>query len=370
MADRRCCCQEGCWVFSDDFNDPNSTDLGTSWYEDVGDWGISGFVLVEDYSTGTDGTANAVLVCTEQQPAAHAGQQYLSIQVQDPQPGDFYYLYLCAVSPTSSSGSVEVEFECTTSSSNWVVRCGGESQTYISVLPDVFGMVTLGACVDKVAGMMKASVNPSPEEDLWNDGVSPGVGRYSAIGHNNINHLNIFDNFSVGELISTDGTECNDCFCRCLEDAMPKRLTLTVTMATDRAECAGGYTCNMDWEWNSGVPQWRGSYTVVYGGNSQFFEWCLECTDSGDTDPANPGQNFSLHLCNATGCASTWPSGSTTVWEPLQGDDWTTCTPLRLVFGPMTVGFGDFTCWMCYPPGTPFPPDPDSAGEFYIEITL
>lgn len=345
-------------MFTDDFNVANTT-TPPSWYELTGDWGISGFTLVEDYSTGTDGTANAVIICTEQQPAAHAGEQYLQVKCI-PETGDFYYLYPCASSPTSISGALVVEFECTTAPSQWTVRVGSDTQSYTGVTADGFGYVTIGACVDEPSGMMKAWILQSAEQGLWAESVSPGTGRYSAFGHNNESHLNVFDDYVVGELRSTDGTECNDCFCRCLAIAMPKELTLTVTDATGRASCAGGYTCTLTWEWNSGTSRWKGNYTVVNGAYSQYFEWCLVCDTEGDTDPLNPGQNFSLSLCGLAACSSSWPSGSLTVFNPISG---TTCDPLRLVFGPMQVTNLDLACQLCSPPGT-------GDGEYYIEITL
>lgn len=332
----------------------------------MGNWGISGFTLVEDYLTGVDGTANSVIICTDQQPAHHAGEQYLMVKVLAPQTGDFYYLYPCAASATSIAGALVVEFECTSSPAQWTVRCGSETQSYTGVTPDGLGYVTLGACVDGASGQAKAWIVQSAEQGLWDDSVSPGTGRYSAIGHNNVGHLNVFDNYVVGELRDVNDDECNDCFCRCLDLAVDKTLTLTVVNATGRALCHGGYTCTLTWEWNSGTDRWKGTYTVVSGIYSQDFEWCLTCESFGDNDPLNPGQNFKLSLCSATGCAATWPDTHLTVWRPVTG---TTCSPLRLRFGPMTHEDTDLTCFLCYPPD-PFHFDAyDNTGEYYIEVT-
>jgi hypothetical protein len=47
------CCPCECWIFGDDFNRDQSTDLGANWNEVLGDWGIvvTGFEgeLVEKY---------------------------------------------------------------------------------------------------------------------------------------------------------------------------------------------------------------------------------------------------------------------------------------------------------------------------------
>lgn len=356
---RNCCCQDGCWFYHEDFFYPDTTTPPNFYEVPSSDWGVVGFNLIEDYSTGVDGTANARLVCTKQQPAAHAGEQYLSIDVS-PETGDVYYLYPCNTSNNSVGGGLEVVFECTTAPSQWTVTIGGDSVNYTGVTANPFGFVGLGACVDNPSGMAKAWVTQSAEQELWVEGATPGAGQYSALGHNNTGHLNVFDNYRVGELRSTDGTECNDCFCRCLAKAMPKELTLTVTDATGRASCAGAYSCTLTWEWNSGTSRWKGNYTVVNGAYSQYFEWCLVCDTEGDQDPLNPGQNFSLSLCGLAACSSSWPSGSLTVFNPISG---TTCDPLRLVFGPMQVTNLDLACQLCSPPGT-------GDGEYYIEITL
>jgi len=36
------CCCSGCWVFEDNFNRDQSTDIGGNWNEVEGDWGIIG----------------------------------------------------------------------------------------------------------------------------------------------------------------------------------------------------------------------------------------------------------------------------------------------------------------------------------------
>lgn len=360
------CCPCGCWFYYDDFNDADTTTPPNFYEVSPSDWGISGFTLVEDYSTGTDGTANAKIICTQEQPADHAGEQQLYVEVS-PETGDIYYLWLCNTSSTSVGGGVEVIFECTTAPSQWTVTIGTDSVNYTAVTANGLGFVGLGACVDADADMAKAWIIQSAEEGLWVEGATVGTGRYSAIGHNNIGHLNVFDNYRVAELRDSNGDTCDDCFCRCLGIAIPKELTLTVVDATGRASCAGGYTCTLTWEWNAGTSRWKGSYTVVNGASSQFFEWCLTCESAGDNDPSNPGQNFNLSLCSATGCASTWPSGSLTVWEPTSAS---TCAPLLLRFGPMTHDDSDLTCHLCYPPD-PLDLDPyDNSGEYYIEVTL
>lgn len=356
-----CCCISGCWYYYDDFNDPDTTTPPNFYEVPSSDWGIAGFTLVENYSTGTSGTANAQLICTKQQPAHHAGEQQLFVEVS-PETGDIYYLWLCNNSATSVTGGVEVIFECTSAPAQWTVSIGGDSVNYTAVTANGLGFVGLGACVDADTDMAKAWVIQSPEEGLWSEGVTVGAGRYSAIGHNNVSHLNVFDNYRVAELRDVDGNRCDDCFCRCLGDAMPKQLTATIVLTSGTAACGEGATGTMTWEWNSGQSRWRGDIVVVDGSSSHTFSWCLSCETANDNDPLNPGRNFALSLCSPDGCASAWPSGYLTVFRPTAASH---CQPdLLLRFGPMILPTIDTMCFMC--------PSllPGAGGEFYVDITL
>lgn len=354
------CCPCGCWEYNDDFNYANTT-TPPNFYEAQGDWGVSGFNLVEDYSTGVDGTLGAVIVCTAEQPSYSAGMQRLSVDVI-PEDGDVYYLWLCVPTDTSEAGGFEVKFECTTAPSQWTVSIGSESVSYTGVTATPLGFVKIGACVDNDSGMAKASIAQSAEEGLWVDTATPGSGRFSALGHDNDSHLNVFDNYIVGELRDAVGNECDDCFCRCLGDAMPKQLTATIVLTSGTAACGEGETGTLTWEWNAGTSRWKGDIVVTDGASSHTFSWCLTCESANDNDPLNPGKNFALSLCGPDGCASAWPSGYLTVFRPTAASR---CQPdLLLRFGPMVLPTIDTMCFMC--------PSllPGSGGEFYVDITL
>ena len=355
------CCPCGCWFYYDTFTIADTTTPPNFYEVSPSDWGISGFNLVEDYSTGTDGTANAKIICTQEQPSDHAGEQQLYVEVI-PEDGDIYYLWLCNTSSTSVTGGVEVIFECTTAPSQWTVTIGSDSVNYTGVTANGLGFVGLGACVDADADMAKAWIIQSAEEGLWSEGVTVGSGRFSAIGHNNIGHLNVFDNYRVAELRDMAGNSCDDCFCRCLGDAMPKQLTATIVLTDGTATCGEGATGTLTWEWNSGTSRWKGDIVVVDGADTHTFSWCLSCDALDYNDPENPGANFSLYLCGADGCASAWPSGYLTVFRPTSASH---CQPdLLLRFGPMILPTIDLSCFMC--------PSllPGAGGEFYVDITL
>ena len=45
-----------------------TTDVGSNWHEQVGDWGLLNDELVEKYDT-SEGTAGAIVICTKPVPA-------------------------------------------------------------------------------------------------------------------------------------------------------------------------------------------------------------------------------------------------------------------------------------------------------------
>lgn len=366
IGDRRCCCQAGCWYFPDDFQRPDSTDPGSDWYEEVGDWGVFGYNLVEDYSTLVDGTDSAKIVCTDQQPAYHAGEQYLSVWIYDVQDDDVFYLYPCATSPTSTAGTLEVKFTCTTAPSQWTVECGSETTYYTGVTATPAGYVQIGVCVDGNSGMAKAWVAQSSEQGLWDDSVSPGTGRYSGFGHDNVTHLNTFDTYRVGELRDRNDVECFPCFCHCRDHFLHKELTLTIVDATGRADCMDGKYGTMTWEWNSGADRWActlsGNNHPAPDGNGSTWDrtFYLYCAEEIITDAT--GDNFSLvhdpsgSCCGGGGesCVTSTPTAAT-------------CTEaaLSLTFGPFKWTYLDLACVTCYNPGV----NPPASGEYYVVIT-
>lgn len=366
IGDRRCCCTQGCWYFPDDFNRVDSTDPGSDWYEENGDWGILGFNLVENYSTGTSGTANAKIVCTDQQPAYHAGEQYISVWINNVQDGDVFFLYPCAASPTTVLGSLEVKFTCTSAPSTWTVECGAETFEYTDVTETAFGYVQIGACVDGNSGMAKAWVAQSSQSGLWSDSVTPGTGRYSGFGHDNTAHLNTFDIYRVGELRDVNDVECFPCFCHCRDHFLKKELTLTIVDATGRADCMDGKYVTMVWEWNGGLSRWAGTVSGTApappDGNGAAWErtFYLYCETENINDEV--GMNFVLTHVLPTYCCNLLGSEACDSSDPVTA----TCTQadLDLTFGPFGWTNFDLLCQTCYSPMSG-----PSSGQYYVVIT-
>lgn len=326
--------------------------------------------------------ATAIIICTSPQPAAHAGEQFINVEVWDWALDDKFYVYPCC-DDFDKLGKVEVEFHCTAYPSTWTVTIGAENKSYtvnINYVPGHY-WTWLYVCADDVAKMVKAYPYNTGGEPVWNDDTDPGHGRYAGLGHDAAGGFS-FENFVFGEL-RTGATgenvppnkECSDCFCWCWDYAPTKELHISAFAATGRAACIATKSCHLIWEWNAGISRWRGSMTVpqVDGTGSHTFNWCLACAAGDDRDPDWPGRNFTLSECPGTGCFPTWSI-------PLQPiAELSSCDPLELVFGPFQVTWSVLTCFLCYDPTEPdcdpgsFPPgDPDQPecdGEFYLMVT-
>jgi hypothetical protein len=358
-ARRRCCCQSGCWFFYDAFNRDDSTDLGGDWHEETGDWGIVGWQLVENVATA-GGTADALLITTQAEPVASAGEQVLTVEVYSAVTNDVFYLYP-ACTDIHTHGPVQVIFTSISNMFRWRVEIGAESLEFAVTPQD--GAVTLVACVDHSIGMCKAWVNPGVNEQVWADTTDPGTGRYSGVGHNNVaasaNPGAIMDDYFVSELYTSTGIACQDCYCRCRANAPTKNLVLTVFDATQRASCVGGATGAMVWEWNAGDDRWTGHIHAT-GENAieHTLIFYLGC-ESEDLSAAEC-QNFVLRRPVGSNCCVANPALCTAA-RPTAAS---TCDPFYLVFGPYSLTWGDLACTLCYNPMAL----PES-GSYYVAIT-
>ncbi|NLX55077.1 MAG: hypothetical protein GXY58_08185 [Planctomycetaceae bacterium] len=340
--------------------------MGANWNEVVGDWGVIGWRCVEDYSAGGS-TANALIITTQQQPLASAGEQYLSLDIYDPQTGDIYYLYP-ACTGTSRKGALEAKFECldaSTSPQTWDVTIGTETET-MEIVPNEFGWVRAICCVDHTAGQAKAWMNYGVIAACWDDSADPGAGRYSGFGHDNSGrdpYGIICDNYFVGELWTGDQI-CYDCFCRCRKFAPSRELKLTIFGATGRYACAGGASTPMLWDNAPEKQYWSGQVQVTGPNGRTITILCvMHCAAQ---DPAeHEGQNFTLSLDFVDNdCCHMNPDRC----DGAEATVLSTCVPFNLVFGPYeaTGPYGDLNCRLCYDPLTELE---ITTGEFWISVT-
>lgn len=353
-----CCC--ACWFFVDDFDRSNSTHPGPNWNEVTGDWEILDLELHEKANGG--GTSGAKLFGTTPVPAGSEGEMTLSIVVVDPQVNDCFYLYPCC-RDTSTVGDVSVRYTYI-GSETWDVEIlssgsGGLESARQLAAPIAPGRYTLWVCADRQTRMIRAGVISIGDPPAWEDNHDPGDGRYYALGHGNTTNGATFDDFYVTELRSAL-TTCTDCWCWCLYHALPKTLTATFTNATERAACIDGRSFELNWEWNAGLPRWRGSTTVTRQGVSVTLEFAIYCASGDDDVPSYPGKNVTLDFHNNMCCVAN--SNGCGTYLPVAADS--TCQPLSLVFGPFVLATGDLTCRLCYDPLSG-PPN----GQYYLVIT-
>jgi hypothetical protein len=355
------CCPCGCFTFFEDFNWPDTTDLGADFYEYEGDWGVEDFRLVELYDDVV-GTADAIVMCTQPRPNTPENGMWVSVSVDWDSAivGDKYYIYACCLDYDRPDTGLKVEFE-KTSASEWTTTIPGGGPDGVTVqVPTPFGDrgdVRLTVCVDHLTDMVKAGVLSLNDPPAWVDNLAVSEYRYAGVGHNNTSHQNIFDDFLISEL-RTSTEMCSNCWCWCLDRPPGRYLIATVYNAVDRAACIDGIDWSMDWEFDGAMSQWSGTSAFLnYLGATVTVDWILECTDSQDDDPAHPGKNFILRA-SATSCNFASPLN---VYRALNTS---TCDPLSLVFGPFVLSDGDLGCVICHNPMTG-----PSDGSFYIIIT-
>jgi hypothetical protein len=330
------------------------------------------------------GTADAVILCTQPVPDRSAGEMDISVKVVDSQTGDVFRIYPACTS-SEALGPITVEFE-NLGGGEWKVSCGSDfiTQTASLVAPDT---VQLQVCADHSVGMIKAGLaSPSGADDayLWLDDTDAGTGRYAAIGHDNGTSPNnngvIFDDFQIAEL-RTETIFCDDCFCWCLGKVPKKTLLISVIDPVNRAQCLIDLFGTLEWEWNSGAPRWYGEIDVPAwgGGSSETMTFDVRCAQSGDDDPEWPGKNFTLDF--GTRCCDANSNGCGT-YQPIA--DKSSCNSFQLKFGPFVLTSGDLNCRACWQPNTPVDPgtlmndcmnddpaknDPNCEGQYYLLLT-
>lgn len=371
------CCGESCWTKLDDFNRANSTDLGSDWHEEVGQWETFNYPSdgqLHELSGSSTGTANAKVFYTQPVPASSAGEMQVNISVVGPSVNDIFYIYLGCTTIHSADG-VYASFKYVSANTWEVTLSTGETKNQAFSPPEPHPTThMLVACVDS-DGFFMAAVSSSGDEFPWNDGDAVTTGRYCGLGHNNVTHGAVFDDFAHYSL-RTDTEECVTCFCHCgnfrARNNIQKNLLLSIYNATDRALCMNGRSVGMTWEWNSGTQRWKSDSALrinsTDSSNYSEFKWIFTC---GSHNPANPFGNFSLSWDPAyKACCHANPStGCETIFYPLS--DISTCsTALSLAFGPFVLSKGELTCYACYDAGFPmFGSSSLYTGQYYIAIT-
>lgn len=361
------CCPCVCFSFEDDFNTvPDTTNLGSAWYEHTGQWGIESLKCVEKYGD-TEGTADAILMCTLPITDHVENGMHVAVSFIDSQVGDIYRIYVCCDEYDEPETGLLVEFENLDGTWWKTTITGGGTDGTVNQIPDPSGYPGGGVrgwvCADHLTGQVKAGMVTAGYEYAWADDLDPGPGRYCGFGHDNEEHQNVFDDFVFGEL-RTVSEVCSDCWCWCLREASKRHLMATIVNASQRAACLNGVTWNMDWEWNSGLERYVG--TAEYPNYSYGYtsvDFVLQCFAGDDDDEDWPGRNWMLTWGPLMQCCVANTGGCDAGHIPVA--ELSRCSPFSLVFGPFTLVYDDLVCTACYAPGDMT----YETGTYYIMIT-
>jgi hypothetical protein len=297
----------------------------------------------------------------------------VSVSFVDAQIGDEYHIYVCCEEYDDPDSGLKVTFT-KDNASEWTVTIpGGGVNGTKTQIPDPSGMPGGGVrgyvCADHRtdgSGMVRAGMISAGYEYAWADDVDPGLGYYCGFGHNNTGHQNKFDDFAFEEL-RTPEEVCTRCWCTCLRHPPKRALMGTIVNAVDRAACLDGLEWDMDWGWNAGLSNWKGTAEYPrYDTGVQEVDFVLTCDAEDDDNFDHPGKNFSLYWETGSGCCVANTGGCAGVHEALY---YSTCKPLSLVFGPFTFRYDDLLCYACYPPAAMDPGGSATSGTYYIVIT-
>lgn len=141
MPPRRCCCDNNCYIFRDDFDRADSTDLGSDWEECSGDWEI----VSEDLTTEDTGAVVVLKHMVGNPVGILRGEvKFLGCT------GAIYRIYVFYGSestPCGSGGEYIVEIEVTADDEGIVRILGGDSDQESEVFIDQEEDLEFNICV-------------------------------------------------------------------------------------------------------------------------------------------------------------------------------------------------------------------------------
>lgn len=384
-----CCCEYSCFKFEDaTFGSPGTT-LSSDWDETTGsahgNWEVlfeippgGGFFLHELAGTakGTDGTADAIVFCTQKVPEHSSGEMHISVDVLERKVGDVYRIYPCCTA-VGTLGPVKVEFTVG-DADVWTIEIFLDSvsqATSLMTATDDY-RVTLHVCADHGNKMVTATISGllvTGSDIAWGDACDPGSGRYCAIGHDNDGSGAIFDVFVFEELRLPNGVWCYQCWCSCMSVVVPKTLALSFN-GYGTATCLNDLDITLEWDGGSvAIPNWTGE---VIKSNVVLWDRTLEAwytasvTISAILNCGLPpvggwqlGLAFTPDVEDSLHDFDCCQIHSYTCDISIPLDD-STCVPISLHFGTFTLG-----CYLCYQQAAPPAPGP-TFGTFDMWVTL
>ena len=303
---RRCCCIE-CTQFEDSFTRSNSTNLGSDWSEEAGDWQILGNTLAVD-------SGSTVCTC----------QASLTLP----------YVILCSVSSTSSTNTAKVIWDYTDTNNYTYLHVTFNSALQWKIYRKVSGsdteldsvtvsLTTTGTtiyikiCVTATVAFVGASLNTSSYLPYLaaDEGASQtecGLGTTTQGSANAIR----FYNFDV-ETNSSSCSQCRKPCYLCSEGYGPQAWQVVIN------GMAGAGTCdNFDGTWilqkDSGSCQWTtGALDFVFDSDcSQTSEIVLKLMSASSTQCSYPEtHNTAMNVycgygppteCTVAGCYASF----------------------------------------------------------------
>ena len=367
MGRRRCCCNEGCVTFRDDFDREDSTSLGADWTECSGDWEIwDEHLHIED--------ADAVVACNHM-AGFPVGIMTAGVHIRDPMGdpghtsvGAIYRIHAYVgteVSPCSAYATTwTLELEILTNTTG-ELRLYDPSDTLIGTRSCAFGdalFTWFKLCVSakEILGTCEHQSGPP----VWDCVEEEPPGYYFALGSGTDDP--VYFEYAHYEDHYDHDANCPDCdtpcCCPCIEvEGQQPDLLATLTDA-GTGLCYGTLDGSTGTLSCSALPgeccTWSLAEPIAYecqDGDPQTITFSLQCASTSGQEGC---YGYRLYLPNALPA----PSG----YCPLVGENYSypinecSCDPLNLVFGP-------FHKWRS---GSELDPDVCKCCEdFYIVIT-
>lgn len=313
---RRCCCEEECPIFDDDFNRGSTTDVD-GWTELAGDSEL----VSNELQVPSSG------VIRENTPHPHNSQTgHVTVDLVDVQNGDKWEIRI-GVDVNGNNGDY-AQIRADATHLYLSINGGSEEQAKAYTAGDTVGM---NVCRGFDSMWIDLNTSVAVWECVADDNTT--VARYVALANWGGSSPVLFDNFTYIQHYQTN-VDCFPCGCGCQEFCVPKTLTLTFTATNDCSDLDGetitltydpidvtpcvwsGNADLFDWETGSGTINW--SFTLRHNGGCG--------TDSGQDG---------FILCIISGSFDVgWIDNYCPGNLPGQDDNSCVCDPLVVEFGP------------------------------------
>jgi hypothetical protein len=337
MAPRKCCCNVGCDIASDDFNRADSTSVGSDWDEESGDWAIASNKL----TVPTAGVIRNVAV----NPYG-SNSMYISAKIENLADDTKYRILLQMNATGTEYYFAEWHY---VDASNMYFSLGDESGVFETLGPDspliegsqINASMTAKnqLCMSDLSSRITVCVEPKPASTHKYGGLAAGNSNGAA-----------FDDYAAFAT-TAESVDCQSCDCTCDGWCVPDALVATFQEVNECPDL-DGLTIDLDnvspikfgagWSQLAtfNCPDASGQFTLEFTCSDEL-KGSLNVTDS----PLGP-----LGALNADADVST-------------------CRPLSLRFGPYSLGSvsgcGTTVCCGGNPCGT----SGADQSLFYIWIT-